>query len=80
MKTKKTKSSAIAKAIEDSVFAGVNHGQVSDDDNEDTRAKVVEQDEDSEEDIFTKDFSSEKNDKPSRLRILNASGLENDER
>ena len=80
MKPKKNKPSAIAQAIEDSVFANINQGQVSDDDNEDTRAKVVENDDendDSDYDVFTKDYS---NSKPSRLRVLNAAGLENDER
>merc|ERR1712223_908303 len=69
----KEKTSAIAKAIEDAVFANVNNdGEVSDDNNEETRAKIVEKDEDDDDiDIFTRDFSSEEQ-KPSKLRILNA--------
>ena len=68
----KEKTSAIAKAIEDAVFANVNNdGEVSDDNNEETRAKIVEKDEEDDIDIFTRDFSSEEQ-KPSKLRILNA--------
>ena len=82
MKKVKAKTSGIAKAIEDAVFANAtNDGEVSEDDNEETRAQVVEKDDDDDDiDIFTRDFSAEEQ-KPSRLRILNApSAFDHDER
>ena len=74
MKPKK-KLSKIAQAIEDSVFANVQK-EIVDDNNEETAAKVVEQDEDF-DDIFMRDFSSETK-KPSKLRVLNSSRLDQD--
>ena len=81
MKKAKAKTSGIAKAIEDAVFANAtNDGEVSDDNNEETRAQVVDKDDDDDIDIFTRDFSAEEQ-KPSRLRILNApSAFDHDER
>lgn len=84
MTSRNKKPSAIAKAIEDSVFSSVNQEYVSDDDNGgDTIAKVVDKD-DEEDDIFNMDFSaasSSYTSKPSRLRVLNAaSGIETDKR
>ena len=82
MKKAKAKKSGIAKAIEDDVFANAtNDGEVSEDNNEETRAQVVEKDDDDDDiDIFTRDFSAEEQ-KPSRLRILNApSAFDHDER
>lgn len=82
MKKTKAKTSGIAKAIEDALFANAtNDGEVSDDNNEETRAQVVEKDDDDDDiDIFTRDFSAEER-KPSRLRILNApSAFDHDER
>ena len=79
---KKQKTAAIGKAIEDAVFANtINEGEISNDDNSETRAQVVEKDEDDDDiDIFTRDFSSEQQ-KPSKLRILNdPSAFDNDKR
>ena len=83
MKPKKKKTSAIAQAIEEAVFANVNTNDVSDDDNTETRAKVSEKvledfENDDDLDIFTKDFSSEQ--KPSKLRIQNSAKLDSDKR
>ena len=74
---KKAKSSAIAQAIDEAVFNKVNADEDGIDENEETQAKVVEDDDD-DDDIFQQDFS--KQEKPSKLRILNANGLDRDQK
>lgn len=83
MKSKK-KVSAIAKAIDEAVFSNEinSHDVLDNETNEETRAKVADKDSD-DEDIFTKDFSTDdgKNERPSRLRVLNnGANLANDKR
>ena len=76
--TKKTKSSAIAKAIDEAVFNKVNVDEEGVEENQETQAKVVEAAEEDDDDIFQQDFS--KQEKPSKLRILNSTGLERDQK
>jgi hypothetical protein len=79
MKSKK-KPSALFKAIEEAVYGDTNEGNESDDNNEETRAKIVDND-DEDDAIFTQDFSATavtETTKPSRLRVLNASRLDDD--
>ena len=74
MKSKK-KISSIAKAIDEAVFDNIATKEVTEE-NEETQAKVVVNEE--EDDIFDQDFSRQE--KPSKLRILNESKLDKDEK
>ena len=73
----KRKSSAIAKAIDDAIFDKVGGEEVPEE-NEETQAKIVDTNEEEDDDIFDQDFSRQE--KPSKLRILNASKLDRDEK
>ena len=76
-KKTKSKSSAIAKAIDEAVFNKVNVNEEGVEENLETQAKVVEAS-DEDDDIFQQDFS--KQEKPSKLRILNSTGLESEQK
>ena len=76
-KKTKSKSSAIAKAIDEAVFNKVNVNEEGVEENQETQAKVVEAS-DEDDDIFQQDFS--KQEKPSKLRILNSTGLESEQK
>ena len=78
MKSKKKSLSAIAKAIDEAVFEKVAAAEEVPEDNEETQAKIVDTiEEEGDDDIFDQDFSKEK---PSKLRILNASRLDTDQK